>query len=915
MLLTALGLGLTFLNLAVGQAADQLRQTAELVATRTARALEQPADGGRMPRPEPLLNDAMSHPAVAAVTLADADGHAIIARERPIPQRGWTAFGIQVLRLIGGGLPQRFQASVAVTPPDSIHTAPFSATAPGPARQLTVRTALTPAVVFTPQALLTFAATLVAGMLLALIAAAYVAAHIRTPLQLLARTVKRLELGRLDTQIRARSPGEIGELEGAVNTMATALHRGQQELQRQVEQTTSELRQTLQAVEVQNVELDVARKRALEASKVKSEFLANVSHEIRTPINGILGFADLLIHSPLDAEQRDYVNTIKESCSNLLTIVNDILDFSKIEAGKLVIDNVAFDLRDSVEEVLSLLAPAAYGKSLELVHLIYSDVPLKLYGDPIRIRQVLTNLVHNAIKFTPSGRIVVRVMLDDESEKEAVLRVTVTDTGIGLSPTDQSKLFKAFSQADTSLTRRFGGAGLGLIISKKLLEQMGGNIGLESEAEEGSTFWFTLRCLKQPASTGTEIPQRNNPLLDCRVLLYDEEPLSRLACKHVLESWGVRVTEVDDRQSFLSMIATGERWDAAITGLTRSELNSRVYQSVMAKVAEMGVPLLVMASTVDRNELRSLYQQGARVCLPKAVRRQTLYRELCRLLTAEASLPPPAPEVPEPPRPWESVPRPAQDRSGMRILVVDDNDINRKLVSTILRRHGVSVEEAEDGKAAVALSTERPFDLIFMDIQMPAMSGEEAARRIHDHFREGGAPKIVALTANAMHGERERLLATGMDECLIKPITEEQVAALVDVLAGSAEQAAEGPAQVAAETPAETAAAAEEPVDRGQLRREMRAMLIAELPQHRRAIQRAFRANDPEQLQEKVHKLHGAVSVCHLPELKDACADLENSVVTGDRVSIPSGVQRLMSAIDEAMDEDSRTHRAAGQSG
>ncbi|RFA28342.1 hypothetical protein CAI21_12215 [Alkalilimnicola ehrlichii] len=331
-----------------------------------------------------------------------------------------------------------------------------------------------------------FSFALFAAVLLAAIA--LVRAHRqRQALISIHDTIQRLKRGNLEARTDVHGRGALPSVADELNAMADALNRAQLELEQKVEQTTSELRETLEAVEIQNVELDLARKRALEASKVKSEFLANMSHEIRTPINGILGFADLLAHSPLDEEQRDYINTVKDSCANLLTIVNDILDFSKIEAGKLAIDSVAFDLRDSVEEVLSLLAPTAYGKALELLHLIYADVPLKLFGDPIRIRQVLTNLAHNAIKFTPSGRVIVRVMLEDESEQDALLRITVEDTGIGLSEEDQSRLFTAFGQADTSITRRFGGAGLGLIISRKLVEQMGGAITAANLTHEPST--------------------------------------------------------------------------------------------------------------------------------------------------------------------------------------------------------------------------------------------------------------------------------------------------------------------------------------------------------------------------------------------------------------------------------------------
>ncbi|MCC5811947.1 MAG: response regulator [Ectothiorhodospiraceae bacterium] len=726
------------------------------------------------------------------------------------------------------------------------------------------------------------------------------ARHLTTrPLRQLTQVVRRLGQGDLRARVHILAGGEVGDLSRAVNRMAISLERSQQALNEQIEQATSELRETLEAVEIQNVELDIARKRALVGSKVKSEFLANMSHEIRTPINGILGFSDLLAHSQLDEEQTDYVNTIKESCANLLTLVNDILDFSKMEAGKLVIDNVAFDLRDCVEEVMSLMAPAAYGKSLELIHLVYSDVPLKLYGDPIRIRQVLTNLLHNAIKFTPRGRVIVRLMLDEETEQDAILRITVTDTGIGMSQKEQEKLFKAFSQADTSITRRFGGAGLGLIICKKLLEQMGGEIGLESAPDQGSTFWFNLRCAKQPGVDASErrMRSRDNPLLGHQVLLYDESVLSRLAVKHMLESWGMRVTEVEDRASFMSQLHIETGWSAAVIGLSRSELNSRLFSSLAGQINHMGLPLVALASTVDRNELRSLYQQGARVALPKASRRQTLYREMCRILAPDAMA---VYRNRHPENGAQAKPRtPALPAfTSVSALVVDDNEINRKLVCTILRKHGVQVHEAENGLQAVTLCKGQDYNVIFMDIHMPTMSGETATERIRKHQANAdSASRIVALTANALSGERERLLAAGMDDCLIKPVDERQILKQVRLARPELDGA-----------PTDTAMADhpdredEDSSPSQKLVDELHQMLLAELPAHKRAIQHHYRHGNLEHLKDQVHKLHGAASVCQVPGLKEACFNLEAALSSNQRVQVPAGVGHVMDAINTLLD-------------
>jgi len=731
------------------------------------------------------------------------------------------------------------------------------------------------------------AAVILAGVLLGL----WIDRRMGTSIRRMIKAMQTLQHGQLGVRMPVREGGQLGELERSINAMAEALQQGQEELQEQVQKTTSELRETLEAVEVQNVELDLARKRALEASKVKSEFLANMSHEIRTPINGILGFADLLAHTSLDQEQNDYVHTVKESCASLLAIVNDILDFSKMEAGKLVIDNVAFDLRDCVEEVLSLLAPTAYGKGLELIHLIYADVPLKLYGDPIRIRQVLTNLVHNAIKFTPAGRVIVRVMVDDEDERQAVLRISVSDTGIGLNQAEQAKLFKAFGQADTSITRRFGGAGLGLIISRKLVEQMDGSVGLDSEPDRGSTFWFTLRCIKQriPDTPPPEFLTEQS-LEGKRVLVYDQEPLSRLAMKHVFDSWGMLVTDTEDRQSFLSLISANSRWDIAAVGLARMALNARQFHGMMPRLRNLSTPILVLASTADRHELRSLYQQGAQVALSKSVRRQTLFREIRRLLGSdiEATANEPAAAA-EPEAAPATPPRQTDEKpSRARVLVVDDNQINRKLVCTILSKHGAYVREAEDGQQAVALALEQPFNLIFMDLHMPAMSGETAARAIRSHYHGKSCPGIIALTANAMPREMDRLLASGMDECLIKPITEEQIVRILRIHASDADRA----------TPAEDSAVpAKDKPPRRQLATELKDMLVAELPDHKRAIQHAYRTGELDDLKERIHKLHGAASVCRVEPLRRACASLEGVLVSNSRVDVPAGVERVLKEI------------------
>ncbi|EAR21479.1 hybrid sensor histidine kinase/response regulator [Nitrococcus mobilis] len=483
--------------------------------------------------------------------------------------------------------------------------------------------------------LLALAALFCAGLL-----ALLTAGTILRPMRRLTQQIRKFERDSLQSWAPIGCQGQLGQLETAVETMVTALRQRQHRFEERIHCTTSELRQTLRALEVQNAELDVARRRALEASKIKSQFLAKVSHEIRTPINGIVGFAELLQHSPLDAEQRDHVDTIKVSCANLLAIINDILDFSKIEAGKLEIDNMVFDVRDSVEEVITLLAPTAYSKGLELVQLIYADVPPKLNGDPVRIRQILTNLLHNAIKFTEQGRIVVRVILEEESAVDATLRITINDTGIGLGENDHSKLFRAFGQAGGSPGSHCSGTGLGLIISKQLVEQMGGSIGFESEPQKGSTFWFALSLQKQPSIAPTTAIGRASPLAGRFFLLLDDEPLSQQATQNLLAHWGANVTPVANEMAALDRLDHNGPWEATILSVARKALHRELPKELVSRCSDAAVPLLILASTVDRAQLRRFYKSGASAVLSRASRRQAILRELCQLIGAPNPLAP-----------------------------------------------------------------------------------------------------------------------------------------------------------------------------------------------------------------------------------------------------------------------------------
>jgi two-component system sensor histidine kinase BarA len=350
--------------------------------------------------------------------------------------------------------------------------------------------------------------------------------------------IQNIIAGDYESIITLRGDDELSQISQQLNNLSETLLQANIETEYNIEQTTGDLRQTLETIEVQNIELDIARREALEASRIKSEFLANTSHEIRTPLNGIIGFSNLLLKDVSDSRQRDQLDTIRLSAEGLLAIINDILDLSKIEAGKLVLDNTPINIRDIIEDSLTMLAPSAHDKRLELILLSYSDIPACVIGDPLRIKQITTNLLSNAIKFSEQGNIIVRIKLKEIHEGQALLVISVTDSGIGLSDHQQLNIFNAFTQADASTSRDYGGTGLGLVICKRLVEQMGGEIGLESESNKGATFWYTLRA-KLPNKVTSAPPM--DALVEKNIGLYSSNSAVSLALRHQLEGWQAHV--------------------------------------------------------------------------------------------------------------------------------------------------------------------------------------------------------------------------------------------------------------------------------------------------------------------------------------------------------------------------------------
>ncbi|NOI78077.1 two-component sensor histidine kinase BarA [Vibrio coralliilyticus] len=696
------------------------------------------------------------------------------------------------------------------------------------------------------------------------------------PISHMKNMVDRIRRGHLDVRIEGKMHGELDSLKNGINAMAVSLSEYHVEMQHSIDQATSDLRETLEQLEIQNVELDIAKKRAQEAARVKSEFLANMSHELRTPLNGVIGFTRQMLKTKLTNSQADYLQTIEKSANNLLNIINDILDFSKLEAGKLALENIPFEFQETLEEVVSLQATSAHEKGLELTLKVDPKIPAGLVGDPLRIQQVLTNLVGNSIKFTERGNIDISVELRSQKEDAVELQFMVRDTGIGISERQQAQLFQAFSQADASISRRYGGTGLGLVITQKLVSQMGGEISLTSRLHQGSTFWFTLRL------NSTDMPVSDlleTQVLQQRTLLLVEPNMQAASVtQQTLVQEGLIVTYRS------SIPEEASQFDYVLLNLAPNKTNEAELVEQWVKQAQQCAPQVVVGIPSTALALSDHLIQTHHVhCITKPLSRRKLLQTLA---ANQESLP----MVEIEPAYNETLP--------LTVMAVDDNPANLKLISALLQERVEKVVTCTNGLDAVAQAETQHFDIILMDIQMPHMDGVTACGKIKQTELNANTP-VIAVTAHAMSGERDRLLGAGMDDYLTKPIEEhvlQQV--LMHWNPNTTESEMEKldlPSDVEPSEHSSSAviehdniiidwqAALKQSANKEDLARDMLQMLVDFIPEVSSVVEAALEEDDfdSETLVHHVHKLHGSSSYCGVPRLKKVCATIEKALRSG----------------------------------
>ncbi|MFT4059925.1 MAG: ATP-binding protein [Legionella sp.] len=712
------------------------------------------------------------------------------------------------------------------------------------------------------------------GLLVGLTSHYFLSKRIYLPISRLRRSMKQVLRNEFETEIKTTSKGELGIIEKGCNHLQRRYLDTIKDLNQHIEVATADLQQSLELLEEKNIELSLEKKKIEDKSRQKSEFIANMSHEIRTPMNGVIGFTNVLLESQLDPLQLDYVKTIKSSAQDLLGIINDILDFSKIDAGKLHLDCIPLNIRNCIDEVLTLAAPNAHKKGIDLIPITDVNVPKTVLGDPFRIKQFISNLVNNAIKFTDHGYVLVRTKIEQETEKDYALCITISDTGLGISPEDQSKLFTAFNQADTSIARRYGGSGLGLIICKKLCEEMHGRLSMSSELNKGSTFTALVRVEKLAAY---EIEKNQiHRFGHLKTLCFDDNPLQLQALCNGLGYWGIECVPVNSFSKLPQ--ALEENKDCKMAFLN---VNQGCEQQIAKIIVAHNYFPYVLISKWHINDYAAL---GARGFLFKPISIQKL-QDLIELLSNESK-----PEKQD-----------QQELDGLReqlrflhpdLLIAEDNPINKMLLDSLLGHHA-NISSVDDGKMAVTACDDHKYQIILLDLQMPKINGLEAARLIRQKSQLNRNTPIVLISANSADVNNIDLKKSGVNLCLQKPIDEKQLLIQIIRLVEKAKHVA-----------IDWQLCIQKVSGNQQLAEEFLSIFVEELHKNRSEFIDLMQRKEVKKLGEAAHKLHGACCFSGVPILQKKVIQVEKMAARSastEELAIPFA--ELIQSIDAVINE------------
>mgnify|MGYP000341697812 CR=1 FL=1 len=694
------------------------------------------------------------------------------------------------------------------------------------------------------------------------------------PLDKLASAVQDINRGKTKTKVRETMLGELDQLRLGINEIGREIHVANERAELSTNEHTQELQQTVEQLEVQNIQLSMARRDAQKANDVKSQFLANMSHELRTPLNGVLGFTRQLKKTSLNINQRDFLETIESSAQNLLRIINDILDFSKLDAGKMELESIPFALRDTVNDVMTLLAPNIFDKGLDIHLHVDNKVPDELRGDPDRLKQIIINLIGNAIKFTTRGYIRLDVKYLRSLDKGHQIKFIISDTGVGIDEEGRKKLFAAFGQADSSVTRKYGGTGLGLIICKKLIEAMDGSISFDSDKGKGSRFYFDVYLPENHLTVGQPMPTQ---VLEQKRLLFLDTCSQSLADTSALinDHTDLLLTSCDSEARFHQLL-TGKVYDLVLISRNVSPSSVGEFKQLVAAARQHCKFVFTAINSISPNMKEAFIGSGAEACLSLPVN----HRKLINVLAAPylAGL--------------ETDSNPMLNFAGLKVLAVDDNSANLKLLTALLAELHITADTALDGQAALQLAQKYKYDVIFMDIQMPIMDGITACKHIKESSLNEETP-MVSVTAHAAPEEQRKMLDSGFNNYLAKPIDEEMLRQILFDVCPMQAPAPTSPStepdkDVQPEPLAELnfveyhhidwPLALQRAAGKQDLALEMLSMLIKSVPETISQINDAMAQDKVNELTKTVHKFHGACCYTGVPKLKKLAELIESGL-------------------------------------